>query len=126
MGAELIIVSGVWPTGHQDKPLDPDIALASVLGAIELLDESALNDVRDYHSNWTDFTGSEQDEMSDDEVREYLAGCAGVVFDLSRRDISWIQARGLRLIVAGGDSWGDDPSDSFGYLAALVNAGLLD
>lgn len=69
------------------------------------------------------------DRSGDQDIGETRAALRAAVewlqeMDMQPRDIIWLERPTEWLVLTGGLSWGDDPTDSFDFIELLVASGL--
>ncbi len=143
MGADLLLAT--IPLDASKAP-DWDAAQAAIDAlTVEAYERDLHPDgvVSDERIGWDELLGGEYyDDLSDPEQREALAeqleGVRGrLATDLKElrdvlapcgylRDLVTIHVRGVKLVVAGGMSWGDEPCEGFGQINRLWASGALE
>lgn len=129
MGADLVATWAAWPKMPDGSYVEDIEALA--LNRIERLDEADFALVEE------DLTGENvlNDEESSEEdstkaikgLREMFREAAKTLFGgYPARGFVLGNLRGQRFILAGGMSWGDEPSEAYSALSMLNSLGVLD
>jgi hypothetical protein len=110
MGADLILahldVTDLWD--------DPDRARAELNRRIDAVTEPA---------DWFDEEGAPDEVL--DAWRIHLRDRIEFIFEVGARDAVVIEVAGRTILITGGTSWGDSPSEALDALTDLDEAGIL-
>lgn len=116
MGADLLIIALPAPTADRDE----------LHRRVDALDEESLSRTVEYMHGMSgeEYEAELFDGTWQDYVRTYLKDAVDVLLSEDRRDTTTITVGSETIVLAGGMSWGDAPSDAYDYLNALAESGV--
>lgn len=133
MGADLLVAWAAWPRDKHGNDIPADRLQERILEDIATLDDESLANVFEYSQGEDPLeveeeqgTGAAEAEWGDwrETARERLRQGVTDLFGDMRSTI-YFEVRGVRVLMAGGTSWGDSPSDGYDGLHLLNVAELL-
>lgn len=128
MGKALLLMTAVIDEGKE-----PDWEAAERAAAVwdpQLLSEDDYQQASQIIPALDEYDPADKDAPRiAEEIRETLTAdlryVRGAIEEDGDTQLTWIRVRGARIWVAGGDSWGDSPSEAFDSLWRLEATGVL-
>jgi len=118
MGADLIVATARWPQYDTGEAMDPNDgkALETLTRRVDQLTDAYLREIDE---------AGRAEGLEPEAVRAELHSAVRLMCDGSRETTIHL-LDGVRWLIAGGMSWGDEPSDAYRQVMMLDASGITD